>query len=241
VKHIVQFSNGAASAWVAWWVLQNYNKENVILLNHDPGAEHPDSKRFQKEVSDFLNHPVVEVSHDKGLWELIKEQNALPSSFIPYCTRILKQEQGEKFLKTIEGKFILYNGFGLEEWRRVQKATARAEHMGRKVFSPLYENRMTGENAKQIIKNKWKICLPEPYKYLSHNNCIPCFKAGQGHFVKVAKHFPEEYQKAMEMEEYTGHTVFKKISLKELKRRYVDGRQTLDFPEDETVPCMCAE
>ncbi len=65
MKHIVQFSNGAASAWVAWWVLRQYPKQDVILLNHDPGAEHEDSKRFQREVSAYLDHSLQRLATTK--------------------------------------------------------------------------------------------------------------------------------------------------------------------------------
>ena len=237
MKHVVQFSNGAGSAWVAWWVLQNMPKEDVILLNHDPGAEHADSKRFQEEVSKFLDHPITEKSCDKTLWELIEEQHCLPSSFIPWCTRMLKIEPGEEFLQSLDDDFIMYNGFGFNEWRRVQKATARTEHSGRKLRCPLFENKMTGDDAKKIIREEWKICLPEPYKFLSHNNCIPCFKAGKGHFIKVAKHYPAEFERACQAEEATGFTIFRDCTLRELEKQKVDHNQLELF---DTVPCMCA-
>ena len=238
MKHIVQFSNGAGSAWVAWWVLQNFPKEDVILLNHDPGAEHKDSKRFQRQVSKFLDHPITEASHDKTLWELIEEQACLPSSFIPWCTRLLKSEPAEKFYKSLDEEFVMYNGFGKNEWRRVQKATARAESEGRKVRSPLFELGMTGEDAKDVIRNEWKICLPEPYMYLQHNNCIPCFKAGQGHFKAVAKQYPKEYEKACQMEELTGHTVFKNTTLRKLQKVAINEQDQLEL--FDSTPCMCA-
>ena len=242
MKHIVQFSNGGGSTWVAWWTLQNFPKNDVILLNHDPKAEHKDSKRFQKQVSEYLNHPITEVSNELGLWELIKEQDCLPSHFIPWCTRILKIEQGEKFYKTLDEEFILYNGFGADEWQRVQKATVRAEVLGRTVRSPLHEQGLTGDYAKEIIRNEWKICLPSPYKYLKHNNCIPCFKAGKWHFRLVAKHYPSEFMKAIEAEEFTGHTVFKDCTLKQLFDEVQEGKKQLEIvDEDYNIPCMCAD
>ena len=236
--HIVQFSNGAASAWVAWWVLQR--ETNVILLNHDPGAEHPDSKRFQREVSEFLRHPVTQTNADKTLWELIPEQNCLPNFHMAYCTRLLKLKPAEEFYKTLTEPLTLYNGFGADEWQRVQRATVRAEQQGRVARSPLFEIGKTGEWAKEVIKNEWKICLPEPYKYLSHNNCIPCFKGGKGHFLQVARYYPEQYEKACQMEELVGHTVFKDCTLRELKAKHINEGQATLFDEETGIPCMCA-
>ena len=237
-KHIVQFSNGAASAWVAWWVLQNFLKEDVILLNHDPGAEHPDGKRFQRQVSEFLGHSVTVVSNDKDLWQVIAEHNCLPSFHIPFCTEDLKLKPAEKFYKSIEEPFIQYNGFGCDEWPRVQRATIRAESIGRTVKSPLFELGRGSDWAKQVIRDEWKICLPEPYQYLQHNNCIPCFKGGKGHFLQVAKYYPAEYEKACQMEELVEYTVFKDCTLRELKER-IDQNQ-LEIFNDHGIPCMCA-
>jgi 3'-phosphoadenosine 5'-phosphosulfate sulfotransferase (PAPS reductase)/FAD synthetase len=97
MKYIIQFSGGCASSFVAKWVVDTYGKENVILLFHDTKAEHPDAYRFRKQVSEFIGVPITEVSDGRSLWELIWYNHALPSHFIPFCTRMLKQEPAERF------------------------------------------------------------------------------------------------------------------------------------------------
>jgi hypothetical protein len=98
---------------------------------------------------------------------------------------------------------------------------------------------------KTIIKEDWKICLPETYKYLRHNNCIPCFKGGIGHFKRVWRYYPEYFQKAVDKENQIGKTVFKEQSLTEYAK---DWQKELDnnielFTDEEldnNVPCMRA-
>lgn len=240
LKHIVQFSGGAASAYVAWLLAQQYGKENTVLLFHDTKTEHPDANRFRKQVSEFIGVPITEVSDGRNLWELIEYKKCLPSQFIPFCTEILKQKPAERYLKG-QMDYILYNGLGMEEWRRVQRATIRAEALGRKLICPLFERRISNDEVKLIIRDEWKICLPQPYQHLEHNNCIPCFKAGKGHWYKVWKYYPEQYAKAVQMEEKIGHTVFKDITLAELGRQWetTKGQVEFDFADD-AVPCMCA-
>ena len=238
--HIVQFSGGAASALVAKMVADEYGKENTILLFHDTKAEHEDAYRFRRQVSKFVGIPITEVSDGRSLWEVIDDHHSLPSYHIPFCTDDLKLKQAEKYLKQFKpNEFILYNGFGPDEWQRIQRAVARAEAVNRTVKSPLFEKRIS--NAKDIIRNKWRICLPEPYKYLKHNNCIPCFKAGLGHFHKCWKYYPERFQMAIEKEKQIGHTVFQEGSLEEYARiwKHNDRQMELDFGDDG-VPCMCA-
>lgn len=243
VKHIVQFSGGAASTYVGWLVAQEFGEQNTILLNHDPGAgaEHPDTKRFLRQASEYIGVPITQADDGRGLWEVIEDEQCLPIHFIPFCTRILKIDPGEKYLKQLNEPFILYNGLGPEEINRVQRSVLRGEVLGRAVRCLLAERNITIAECKRIIRDEWKICLPEPYLHLSHNNCIPCFKAGKGHFYKVWQNYPAEFQKAVEMEELIGHTVFKDKSLTELAAHWAqqDINHELDFG-GEGLPCMCA-
>ncbi|WP_018703506.1 phosphoadenosine phosphosulfate reductase family protein [Anaeromusa acidaminophila] len=244
-KHVVQFSGGAASAYVAYLVSQRVSKEDIILLHHDTKAEDPDTARFINDVSTYLDIPITECSDGRSLWELIDQYQALPSNMMPFCTQALKQAPAEKFytsLRKASIPFITYNGFGPEEWSRVQKATMRAEMANRKVRSLLFEENLLNADIKAIIQQEWKICLPNAYRFMKHNNCIPCYKAGKSSWKKVWKYYPDEFAKAVAREESTGHTVFKNISLIELALEWERGSISL-FDEDEEdygIPCMCA-
>ena len=61
-------------------------------------------------------------------------------------------------------------------------------------------------NCKRINREEWKICLPEPYKYLSHNNCIPCYKGGRA-LVKSLEALSEQFYRAAAAEERASNTV----------------------------------
>lgn len=243
LKNIVLFSGGAASSYVAKLVIDEIGKENVTLLFHDTKAEHADAYRFREQISNFLDVPITEISDGRSLWDVIIDNHCLPSNFIPFCTRILKQNPGERYLKAIQKSgetYTLYNGFGMEEYRRIQKAVVNAEAKGYQVKSPLFDLRISSQQVKDIIRNEWKICLPQPYLYLDHNNCIPCFKGGKKYFRKVMTYYPKEFQQAIDMENLIGHTVFKDYSLTELKSRWKNDMFTdEDFLEDN-IPCLCA-
>ena len=244
MKHIVQFSGGAASAYVAYLVVQEYGKENTILLFHDTKAEHPDAYRFRRQVSEFIGAPITERSDGRSLWQIIEDKMCLPGYHIPFCTEKLKQIPGNEFYKQLDDQgidFTIYNGLGPEEPGRVQKSIVRGEQAGRKVRCLLAERNISNAEVKRIIREEWGICLPEPYLYLEHNNCIPCFKGGKGHFYKVWRYYPEQFERARQMEELIGHTVFKDTSLTELAEIWARGGEQaeLDFGK-ESIPCMCA-
>jgi RNAse (barnase) inhibitor barstar len=219
MKHIVQFSGGVGSAMAAYLVTQQYPKEDIILLYHDvPDGQDDDTYRFNEDISKFLGIPITEVSDGRSLWDVIRDNKSLPSLFIPFCTRVLKLEQGEKFYKTLNEPFIIYTGYCFEEKKRVEKAK---EKMTRPTEFPVYEARLTSKQCKQIIANEWGIKLPRAYKYFEHNNCIPCFKStSYEYWRKVYEYFPERYQLAVKAEQLIGHTHFKQLSLFELAQLF---------------------
>lgn len=245
MKHIVLYSGGCASAYAAYLVAQKQRKEDIILLHTATYSEHKDADRFRNEVAKYLGLKVENIADGRNIWKLIDDNQCLPSQFIPFCTRILKQEQSEKFYKTLKEDYILYFGYGTEEWGRIQKQYARFELIGRKTRYPIFEKNILNEEIKRIIKEEWKIKLPQPYKHLKHNNCIPCFKAGMREWRNYWLYYNKEFEKAKEYEEKIGHTVFKNISLKKLEEKWQNEKEWKEmqismFEVMDNIPCTCA-
>uniref|UniRef100_A0A6M3KUJ2 Uncharacterized protein n=1 Tax=viral metagenome TaxID=1070528 RepID=A0A6M3KUJ2_9ZZZZ len=58
MKHIILYSGGANSSYVAWSVNQEHHKDTILL--HTPTySEHPDADRFRKQFADYLNLPIT--------------------------------------------------------------------------------------------------------------------------------------------------------------------------------------
>jgi 3'-phosphoadenosine 5'-phosphosulfate sulfotransferase (PAPS reductase)/FAD synthetase len=243
LKHVVLFSGGVSSSYVAWMVLQEQKKEDVILLHTPTYTENHDADTFRHEVARYLGMPITEWGLGLNVWELMDQEHTLPSFFIPYCTRKLKQEMKEQFyeyLNEIGEDFIEYVGFGAEESNRVMRATARNELMGRKVRFPIYEKQVPSDEIKRIITEEWKIKLPKAYETLSHNNCIPCFKAGKGAWRMYWKHYPEQFKRAAEYEEKFEYTVFKDVKLKDLAIKWEnDEKEDALQVSFADLPCEC--
>lgn len=236
MKHIVQYSGGAGSAMAAYLVAQKVPKEDIILLFHDVRGGHDDDMyRFNADVSAFLGLPITEYSDERTIWEVIRYKKCLPSLFIPFCTDILKWQTADKFYSQLSSfvnpysednfqlypdePFTLYNGYGIEEKGRIQKQCQKAPY---KVEYPVCKAGLTSNDCKRIIRDEWGIKLPRPYLLgFEHNNCIPCWKStSKAYWKLVWEHYPERYQMAIGMEEYTGHTHFKKISLTALAEQW---------------------
>jgi hypothetical protein len=240
LKHICLFSGGAASSYMSWLVVQEYGKENTILLHTPTYTEHEDADRFRRQVAEYIGIPITPHEDGRNLWEVIDDNHCLPSDMIPFCTRILKLEPRIEFLKSLNDEYVLYYGFDIKEYLRAQNVYTHALVLGETVKFPLIEKMIMSKDIKKIIVNEWGICLPEPYKHLKHNNCIPCYKASTKEWKKYWKYYPERFELAVEKEKQIGHTTFKGISLEQLADIWSkDGQMPLDLPE-ENIPCMCA-
>jgi hypothetical protein len=225
---------------MSWLVAQKYGAENTILLHTPTYTEHEDADRFGIQVSKYIGLPITVQEDGRDLFQVIDDNHCLPSDKIPFCTRILKLEQRVKFCNELGEDYTLYYGFDIREYLRAQNVMAHAAVYGEKVSFPLIDKRILVRDIKKMITDKWGICLPEPYKHLKHNNCIPCYKAGVKEWKKYWKYYPDRFQKAVEKEKQIGHTTFKGISLEELAGIWAnDGQIPMDLPEDN-IPCMCA-
>lgn len=248
MKHVVLFSGGAASSYVAYLVKKeqekNGNLKDIVLLHTPTLSECEDSEKFRLKVSRYLKIPMTVWGRGEDIWDCIDRNNAIPGQFMPFCTHQLKQQMKEeyyKYLKSIGEEFIEYIGFGVDEWQRMQKAVARAEQKGRKVRFPLIEQKMKSEEVKRIIQEEWKIQLPSAYKTLKHNNCIPCFKGGKKYFYDVYKNYPEQFKKAQEKENAVGYTVFKDTSLEKLGEKFENNKKWEEQQMElkDFIPCDC--
>lgn len=241
MKHIVLYSGGANSAYTAWLVNQKHH-DDTILLHTPTYSEHPDADRFRKQFADFLDLPITIQADGRDIWQLITDEHCLPSERIPFCSRILKLEQSKKYYASMSEDFIVYYGFNGNEWRRAQRSIARLQQQGIKSEYPLIEGHYTNDQIKNTIKDLWRICLPEPYLYLSHNNCLPCFKGGKKHFYQVWKHYPEYFEKAEKAEkaeDSIGYQVFPPKTLEQLRHEW-ESQIPMFKDEDDLRPCMCA-
>lgn len=195
MKHIVMFSGGAASSVVGKMIADLYPNDTILL--HTPtGAEHPDADRFREQVASFIGLPITVEAAKKTLWQMVETYKDVPDFRFPYCTEKLKLITKDRYLKRLEKQnidYITYVGLGLDEPNRIKNVSFRNLELGRNVAFPLFDARLTGEDCKRIVRDEWGICLPEPYKHLKHNNCIPCYKGGKATGLRCGSIIPSSF------------------------------------------------
>lgn len=192
----VWFSCGAASAVAAKKTIQKYGHIATIrILNNFVVEEHPDNRRFLKDVEKWLGYPIEEVvnpSHKHCSAEQIWEDRSYMAgvSGAP-CTMLLKQEARRKWEMLNQHDYHVL-GFTADEKGRYVKFTKQRPN----TLPVLIELGITKADCFRIIQEAG-IELPEIYKLGYPNaNCIGCVKAsGVTYWNHVRKIHPDIFEK----------------------------------------------
>lgn len=212
---IIGFSGGVTSAECAVLALQEYPRDEIVLLWHDTKKEDSDTLRFLRESAAWIGLPITERSDGRSVEEVELDEGALANNRMAFCSRILKAEQFEKYLHelTADGvtEIIKFVGFTYGEYQRIQRHTMIAQRDGFKIRFPLVEKMID----KQTCYDNWVargILPPRMYEWSDHANCINCRRGGKAYIIASAQHHPKEFAELVAHEqrpEFQGHTIFK--------------------------------
>lgn len=220
MKHVICYSGGHSSALVAIEVTRRFGEANVILVNHDihPSVEHPDIKRFKREVAAYLQIPITFVNMDgvdrKDQFDVVMDARAFKvGNGTALCTNRLKTRPFDAWL---EAEFpggagcIIYYGFDAHEKIRMIRRSSILGERGYATDFPL-------ALWKRTIKNTYEIGIDPPLTYAEfrHANCVGCLKAGKQHWYVVFCTRPDLWSKAKLAEEEIGYSILKEGTLEE--------------------------
>lgn len=200
---IVGFSGGVTSAWCAGWALRTFPREEVVLLFHDTKEEHPDTYRFIREMAVRLDMPIIERSDGRSVTEVFRDEGFLGNNQNAMCSRILKAEQGTKYLAElrVQGveEIIKVFGFSRHEEKRVQRMVGYGIRDG---FTPRFP--LVSENVTKQDAADWCVAQGvQPsamYRWSEHANCIGCVKGGKAYWLAVAENEPEVFAQRAALE-----------------------------------------
>lgn len=138
------------------------------------------------------------ITHGKDVWDVFFEQRFLGNSRIDPCSRILKREAAERWVKARYGpeEAVIYLGIDWTEEHRHRQALAR--WLPYRVESPLCEEPLDEEPKEQAreLLSAAGIELPRLYRQgFAHNNCgAACVKAGKGQWARLLRTNPRLYR-----------------------------------------------
>ena len=127
VKHVVQFSTGAASAEVAWRVVAEHGAENVTLLTADTRVEDEDNWRFGREVAGRLGCEWIRLADGRTPMQAGRDHRCVPSNRMAVCSRVLERELLDRYRAEHfdPANTVVYLGYDWTELHRVEAARGR--------------------------------------------------------------------------------------------------------------------
>lgn len=196
MKHIVFYSGGIGSFLSAKRVVEKHGPSDVILLFTDTKTEHKDLYRFIDETVEYLGAELVTLADGRDVWQVFKDVKLMGNSRMDPCSRILKRELSNKWVRenfTPENS-ILYFGIDWQESHRMKSIVKNWDPW--KVEAPMTEPPYILPAQKFQILEECGIEKPYLYKIgMSHNNCAGfCVKAGQAHYKNLYSADPELYK-----------------------------------------------
>ncbi len=225
VTHLVSFSGGMGSFAEAKSCVDKYGKENVTLLFADTLQEDEDLYRFLEDTKKFLGCNFVRLCYGKNLWELFKEQRFVGNSRVDICSRMLKRELLNKYMRDNFKPEDVEHHLGID-YSESHRLTGVQERMKPWIYrSTLVEE---GRIVNKDFSEQFGIERPRLYKLgFSHNNCAGfCVKAGLGHFKILYEKLPELYKYHEEQQE----AIKEHFNAKPfLKKRYGSGSDLQTF------------
>jgi hypothetical protein len=208
---VVGFSGGVTSAWCAHWAIETFGREKVTLLFHDTFEEHPDTYRFLVEMSKHLGIEITERSDGRSVTQVFRDEGFLGNNYQAMCSRILKQNQGDKHLRELQAqgkKVIKVFGYTANEERRVQRMTATGEALGFTPRFPLIENGITKQQTADWVVSTG-VCPSAMYQRSDHANCTGCVKGGRTYWLAVLQNHPDVFEQRAQLEEEFGHSIIR--------------------------------
>ena len=219
----VWFSCGAASAVAAKKTIEKYGLTHEILVINNPiKEEHEDNRRFLKDVSEWIQHPIIEAKNkdfpNASIMEVFDKRKYISGVKGAPCTLLLKKESRYQF--ELEHKIDWHVlGFPIDEWQRQKNFNERERE---NTIPVLIHDLITKEDCFKILKEA-NIKLPEIYSLGYPNaNCIGCVKATSPAYWNLVRNtFPLVFAQRAEQSRRIGARLVrvkgKRIFLDELK------------------------
>ena len=264
VKHIIMFSGGASSAYVAKWVVDQYGMDDVILFFTDTQWEDEDNYRFMEEVSTYIGLEITRVVDGRTPEDVFFEQRFLGNARTAKCSEELKVKKTLLFIEELRIQNyepIIYFGIGPNEPHRAESLRHHYTHLPLdpvEVRFPMIDSENSDLKAKYIIENEWGIKLPRMYHLgFHHANCGgKCVRAGLHHFANLYLVWPDRFEEFENMEERFREKFDLNVSmmkrnggpytLKQFREEVIEKmskQELFNYAKEkdiDTIPCFCS-
>jgi hypothetical protein len=202
VKHVVMNSGGIGFWAAGKRVAERHGTENLIHLFTDTLIEHPDLYRFLKEGAENIGGELVWIADGRTPFEVFRDERFLGNSRIDPCSKILKRNFADKWLRENcnPADTICYVGIDWSEIHRFDDGEggglrARKAAKGWRYEAPMTEPRYMLKSDMILWARTEGLTPSESYKDgFPHDNCGGgCIKAGQAQWALLLRARPAVY------------------------------------------------
>ncbi len=249
------FSCGATSAVAARLALiENarieINRPESHVVYIDTGSEHPDNRRFLRDVEGWLKHPIeiIKSKEYADIWDVFRRTRWLVGPDGARCTTELKKLPRREYQRPDD---IQVFGFDTSETKRIGQF--RGENPDVDLRVPLMDRGLSKSDCLAILTRDG-IVIPATYRLGFKNaNCLGCVKGGMGYWNKIRREFPDVFDRMAKMErEIDAAICHRELPRKKGQKRgdrvnvFLDELDPLAGRDDESVGecsimCLTAE
>jgi len=217
IQAIVMYSGGIGSWAAGMRAVERYGQAHTTLLFCDTKMEDEDLYRFLHDGAAVIGVPVTTIADGRTPWEVFHDERYLGNTKVGLCTRVLKQEVRDRWLRQHyspeECLCLMGMDFCQKEATRLTKMqTLSAPYQ---VEAPLFWNPPMDKDLAKLWALKMGLRLPRLYALgFQHNNCGGgCVKAGQEQWATLYRTLPERYALHMAHEDALRATLGKDVSI----------------------------
>lgn len=245
MKNIATISGGLTSAFTAKLAIMESPETELVFT--DTGWEDKDLYRFLDDLEKIFCKQIIRLKHPKynNPEDLFIKQGILGNDRVPLCSRVLKVEVLQKYIKEKYNNIAtVFFGIDYSEKHRAERIKFQYDKIGVKTRFPLVEKKdfFIRDKIESWLQSE-NVKIPRMYEagYL-HNNCSGgCVRQGKKSWLHLLKNNGTVYAERERLENSFKNgefTFMKELSLKELRE---DQEKHCNLFEVDLTPCMCFE
>ena len=177
MKYLVSVSGGKDSTALLSFMLKRRPKEDIIPFYCDTGWEHNDTYKYLDYLESYFDIKIERLTPGKTFEELCIENKMIPSFRTKFCTRILKMERSNEFVKSFNDDVVVLTGVRRDESENRKNEQSHKIVNGIKYIQPIAY--WTTQEVYTYLKDEGVELNPLYKKGFSRVGCYPCIFANQ--------------------------------------------------------------
>ncbi len=198
-RHLLALSGGKDSAALAVYMREKYPHLAMEYVFIDSGCELPETYEYLDRIRAILDIEIITIRSRRNFEYWLKIfKGVLPAPHNRWCTRLLKLDPYNEWIKQNCHETIVYNYVGL----RSDEDREGYQPSSHNIISvhPFVQDGLAINDIKRILDDIG-IGLPDYYSWRQRSGCYFCFYQRDNEWRGLRRYHPELFEKACLLEE----------------------------------------